>query len=1025
MVKNVIKRSGKTVEFKPEKIKNAISNVFEETDNKITESQLDRVTSYVVEKIEEEDTVESIQDKVETTLLDCGYIEEARKYIHYREKHNRQRKQWVNDGLPLSIWKRKYQFKNETFEEFFDRVSGGNEKIRKIIKNKEFLPAGRILANRGLQEHGLKVTYSNCYVATPPEDNLESIVQRAGDLARTYSYGGGEGIDISKLRPQGSKVHNAAKTTSGAPSFMGLYDEISSIIGMKGRRAALMISLDVSHPDVEQFIEKKLDLDSITKANISIKVTDDFMEAVKNDEKYTLSFHVKDTGEDIEREVNASKIFNKLAYGNWFSSEPGTLFWDKIKNYSILQHYDDFEFAGTNPCFTGDTKLLTDKGYKELKSLSGKDKINIINKDGEITKGKVWSNGIKDIVKLNFYGKESVKCTPDHIFMTNKEENIKAVNLKGKRIMPFIKTDNKKYSNLFIKLGFIQGDGNLGRLASQTHKGVGVNLGENDQDVKKLFNVEENGLNSDKRTYYTSEFTDILNKLEFSSKKLPERNLPSTFDTWTEKEQYSFLRGLFSANGSVLGKSGRGRVTLKSTSINLIKSIYDFLTERGFEPYITTNKVHKNKFNNGEYLCKESYDLNIGKYKNKIKFLEEIGFVQEYKRDKLKKYLIKYSPKVSSIEKLGKKEVFDFNEPKTHWGVIEGLVAHNCGEEPLPSGGSCLLGAINLAKFVNDEFENNVKFNYDKFKKVIKESVVALNEILDEGLELHPLKEQRDSVRNWRQIGLGIMGLSDMLIKLKIRYGSEEALRLLNKIGRVFANEGLKQSALLAKQQGTFPKYDKESTLKSSYLKEVADKDTLDLIEKHGLRNSQLFTVAPTGSISNLCEVSGGIEPIFKTSYIRKTESLHNEEKEYKVFTPIIEKVMENENIEDENNLPNYVTDAHKLNYIERIKMQSIWQKYTDASISSTVNLDNEATVEDIKDLYMKAWEYGLKGITVYRDGCARGAILRGEEETGSKTEMTEQDWIDMGICPDCKSDLSHVAGCEECTNCGWGKCAI
>jgi ribonucleoside-diphosphate reductase alpha chain len=697
LVKNVIKRSGKTVEFKPEKIKNAISNVFEETDNKITESQLDRVTSYVVEKIEEEDTVESIQDKVETTLLDCGYIEEARKYIHYREKHNRQRKQWVNEGLPLSIWKRKYQFRNETFEEFFDRVSGGNEKIRKIIKNKEFLPAGRILANRGLQEHGLKVTYSNCYVTSPPEDNLESIVQKAGDLARTYSYGGGAGIDISKLRPQGSKVHNAAKTTSGAPSFMGLYDEISSIIGMKGRRAALMISLDVSHPDIEQFIEKKLDLDSITKANISIKVTDDFMEAVKNNEKYTLSFHVEDTGEDIEKEVDASKIFNKLAYGNWFSSEPGTLFWDKIKNYSILQHYDDFEFAGTNPC----------------------------------------------------------------------------------------------------------------------------------------------------------------------------------------------------------------------------------------------------------------------------------------------------------------------------------------GEEPLPSGGSCLLGAINLAKFVNDEFENNVKFNYDKFKKVIKESVVALNEILDEGLELHPLKEQRDSVRNWRQIGLGIMGLSDMLIKLKIRYGSEEALRLLNKIGRVFANEGLKQSALLAKQQGTFPKYDKESTLKSSYLKEVADKDTLDLIEKHGLRNSQLFTVAPTGSISNLCEVSGGIEPIFKTSYIRKTESLHNEEKEYKVFTPIIEKVMENENIEDENNLPNYVTDAHKLNYIERIKMQSIWQKYTDASISSTVNLDNEATVEDIKDLYMKAWEYGLKGITVYRDGCARGAILRGEEETGSKTEMTEQDWIDMGICPDCKSDLSHVAGCEECTNCGWGKCAI
>lgn len=343
----------------------------------------------------------------------------------------------------------------------------------------------------------------------------------------------------------------------------------------------------------------------------------------------------------------------------------------------------------------------------------------------------------------------------------------------------------------------------------------------------------------------------------------------------------------------------------------------------------------------------------------------------------------------------------------------------------MPSGGSCLLGAINLAEFVNNEFENKAKFDYKNFKKVIKESVIALNEILDEGLELHPLQEQRKSVRDWRQIGLGIMGLSDMLIKMKIRYGSEQALKLLDNVGKVFANEGLKQSALLAKDKGTFPKYDKDSTLKSSYLKEVANKETLNLIKRYGLRNSQVFTVAPTGSISNLCEVSGGIEPIFKTSYIRKTESLHEEEREYKVFTPIIEKVMENENIENEDNLPNYVTDAHKLNYIERVKMQSVWQKYTDASISSTVNLDNSATVEDIKDLYMKAWEYGLKGITVYRDGCARGAILRGEEETESKTEMTEQDWIDIGICPECKSDLSFVGGCEECKNCGWGKCSI
>ena len=270
------------------------------------------------------------------------------------------------------------------------------------------------------------------------------------------------------------------------------------------------------------------------------------------------------------------------------------------------------------------------------------------------------------------------------------------------------------------------------------------------------------------------------------------------------------------------------------------------------------------------------------------------------------------------------------------------------------------------------------------------------------------------------------MGLSDCLIKMKIRYGSEESLKFLDKLGKIMVNTSLQQSALLAKELGTFPKYKEEETLNSTFLKSIGTEKTKNMIKKYGLRNNSLLSVAPTGSISNLCEVSGGIEPIFKTSYIRKTESLHNEEKEYKVFTPIIKEVMKKENIKSEDNLPEYVTDAHKLDYIERIKVQSVWQKYTDASISSTVNLDNSATIEDIKDLYIKAWEYGLKGITVYRDGCARGAVLKDDNENDdNKVEMTEQDFIDSGICPECKSDLSFVNGCEECKSCGWSKCSI
>ena len=188
-------------------------------------------------------------------------------------------KEWLgeNNQLGIDIWEKKYRYENETFEEWLDRVSGGNQQIRNLIKEKKFLFGGRILSNRGLDKKGVKTTLSNCYVIAPPEDNIESIFDCAKKLARTYSYGGGCGIDISKLAPRGSKVRNTAKETSGSVSFMDLYSLVTGLIGQNGRRGALMISLSCEHPDVEEFIEIKSDLERVTKANISIRITDKFM----------------------------------------------------------------------------------------------------------------------------------------------------------------------------------------------------------------------------------------------------------------------------------------------------------------------------------------------------------------------------------------------------------------------------------------------------------------------------------------------------------------------------------------------------------------------------------------------------------------------------------------------------------------------------------------------------------------------------------------------------------------------------
>lgn len=261
-------------------------------------------------------------------------------------------KEWLgeNNEIGQSIWLKKYRYGNESFEEWLDRVSGKNEKIKKLIREKRFLFGGRILSNRGLQKDGLKISYSNCYVISPPDDSIESIFDCAKKLARTYSYGGGCGVDISKLSPRGAKVNNSAKHTSGAVSFMDLYSMVTGLIGQNGRRGALMISLDCNHPDLEEFIDIKSDLDKVTKANISIKITDEFMIAVKNNKKYLLEFTREETKEKIIKEVNAKEIFAKLCNMNWRVAEPGCLFWDRIKNWNLLSNDPDFEYVGVNPC---------------------------------------------------------------------------------------------------------------------------------------------------------------------------------------------------------------------------------------------------------------------------------------------------------------------------------------------------------------------------------------------------------------------------------------------------------------------------------------------------------------------------------------------------------------------------------------------------------------------------------------------------------------------------------------------------
>ena len=308
-------------------------------------------------------------------------------------------------------------------------------------------------------------------------------------------------------------------------------------------------------------------------------------------------------------------------------------------------------------------------------------------------------------------------------------------------------------------------------------------------------------------------------------------------------------------------------------------------------------------------------------------------------------------------------------------------------EEPLPPGGSCLLGSMNLSEYVDE----NGNFDFETLGEDVFQATVALNEVLDEGLPLHPLQEQRDSVRDWRQIGLGVMGVADMLIKMGLKYGSEESIEVCSSIAYCILNSAIYASANLAAINGkSFPKYDHDKLCKSAFYQANISDDNKRYVAEHGLYNSQLLTIAPTGTLSTMVMCSGGVEPIFANYYVRKTESLYGKDKEFKVYTHIVKEYMDSHGITDDADLPDYFVTSADIEPINRIKMQAAWQKYIDASISSTVNLPFEATVEDVEDIYTNAFIHGLKGITVFRNGCRRAGILTTESHEEKQPEGEE-----------------------------------
>ena len=618
---------------------------------------------------------------------------------------------WYDNEISRGILAAKYYNEGETTpQQFIDRVSSifkgdFRERMKEYITDGDFSPAGRTLYAAGSRGK-FKVSMSNCYILPSPEDNLESIFHSNYEIARIFSYGGGIGINISNLRPAGSRVHNVARTSTGAVSFMKIFNTTGEVISQNGRRGAQMVGLNCSHPDIYEFLHIKQNEEKLSSMNISILFTDEFMEAVRDDKEYTLRFHVESTGENIERTIRARDFFREFCETQWDWGDPGALFSDRLNDYHLLAGYDEYQIEITNPC------------------------------------------------------------------------------------------------------------------------------------------------------------------------------------------------GEFGGN------------------------------------------------------------------------------------------------------------------------------AYN----------ACNLGSINLYNMIDDKFGNAPFLNKEKFKQAVYDGIIALDEIVSYGYETQPLDENRTCIDDWRSLGLGLFGVADALVAMKLAYGSREASAFMENVMKIMLLSALRSSCDRAKMKGTFGRYRREATEKSPIIQMVKELDggLYEDIQTYGLRNGTLLAIAPTGTISLLMgSFSGGCEPLYKISYERSTHKMEEVNGSFRVYAHSVKDLLRYHHLpltltDDEirEKFP-WVIESHDISFMDRVAMQAVMQKYVDNSISSTVNLKNDATPEDIWNIYLAAWESGCKGITVFRDGCRRGNILgvaAKEEEKADGPKPAEG----QPVCPECGGKNIRVEGhCAACSDCGWSACSV
>ncbi len=898
---------------------------------------------------------------------------------------------------------------------------GLRESFFQMIYSLDFLPNSPCLMNAGTDLGQL----SACFVL-PVEDSMDGIFTSIRNGALVHKTGGGTGYSFSRLRPKNSAVRSTQGVASGPLSFAAVFDAATETIKQGGkRRGANMGVLRVDHPDIIDFIHAKQDHSKYTNFNFSVAITDSFMEAVKNNDEYDL---IDPSNNQVVCTENAAEIFEKIVELAWYNGEPGVLFIDAANRANSTPQLGEFE--ATNPCVTGDTWVMTNAGPEQVGELLDRPLELMVNgKTCSSSLRGFFSTGRKEIFALQTKEGYSLSLTEDHPVRkvvkrtrwridsqwteTSSLKPGDEILLHNHRLMKGWQGTGTREEGYL--LGLLLGDGTLKKEAAVLSVWVrkAVVNGSAPGGSQAVMNYARHCADTLTHRSGFRGFSEITGRNEYRLQSAPLRDLAMKMGMEpghkgvtvqiekTSSDFYSgFLRGMFDADGSVQGNRQKGiSIRLAQSSQSDLEAIQRMLLRLGIASSLHFRRssglkmLSDGRGGQKEYPVKDQYELIISR-DNMPQFAEKIGFADCDKQAKLDVLMKGYQRKlnkerfvvrVESITSTGTEDVYDVQVPGINAFDANGFYVHNCGEQWLLPYESCNLGSINLGRYVRDG-----AVDYERLAQTVELTVRFLDNVID--CNRFPIPEIGEMTRKTRKIGLGIMGMHDMLIQLQLPYGDARGRDASAAVMGFIRKEAEKASVKLAELKGSFPAYDPDHN------------------RYPARRNAALTSIQPTGTVSMIGDCASGCEPYF--SIVMEKNVMDNDRflmvnkhfettarREGFFSDELMKKVADSGTVLGHGEIPDkwqqIFCTAQDIAPEEHIRMQGTLQiNGVDSSISKTINLPSTATKDDVRRSYMLAFELGCKGLTVYRDGSRDSQVLN----AGSSKEKQEAMVSSQGV---------------------------